>query len=124
MIQGQSDDTTRVLWVSDVDIRYDQKEDLQKYCIGKLRIFYIKLISVHSWRDVIKAVSDNDCDIIALNIYSPEWLVNELKQNTHIPTLRAVASRVLSGDKVFDCSIGEFTDVYETVHLRFDKINF
>jgi hypothetical protein len=122
--QSQNDDVTRVLWVSDVDIRYDQREDLRKHCGGKFLISHIRLYEVHSYHDIVKAVSENNCKFIILDIHTPDWLIEDLTRNTNIPVLKAIATRVLTGDKVFDCNIGEFTDVYQTVHLRFDEINF
>lgn len=123
IIEQNQNDTTRVLWVSDVDIRYDQKEDLRKHCSGKLMIVPDRLYDIHSYRDVLKAIQENDCRFVTLDIRTPDWLIDDLTKNTDIPVLKAVATQVLTEDRVFDSKTGEFTDIYQTVHLRFDEIN-
>jgi hypothetical protein len=120
----KSSDTTRVLWISDVDIRGDQREDLRKHCTGQLQIIHKGLLGIRSYQEIVKAVQEENCNFVIFNTRTPDWLIDDLTKNTDIPVLKSVSTQVLTGGKVFDCKLGEFTDVYQTVHLRFDKINF
>lgn len=108
----------RILWVSRHKMTQGQLDDLKRI-YGEFELVKFDQ-TVNDIREVVEA--GKDCDILAV-VLPPALLADLVNpRNNEKPVIRAIASRVETGNKILNSATGKKELEYKFVHVSWEQV--